>query len=420
MAHRPDYGFSFLGERSLSRGCAIVGLVLFFPALVGYAQFLREPIKSQALAPRPALRTVEVTLARGETLHSVLRRFSLDAPAAHAIAEALRPHVNPRKIKSGQGLQMMVDLRENVIKALELPLGKAVLRVWSTPEGWLAERGEIAFAAASRVVSGTLSRNLYRDGTAAGLTPAQILDLADIFQYNVDFFSDIRRGDNFSVAFEDLRYENGMREAGRIFAAELTVGGDPVRAFHHTTSEGEGGYYDGEGRSLRRAFLRAPLNYRRISSIFSTHRVHPILRTVRPHLAIDYAAAQGTPVVAIGRGTVGFAGWRDGYGNMVEVSHPNGYRSRYAHFSRIAAGVRRGKRVAQGEVVGYVGQTGHATGHHLHFELLRGQDKINFLALRIPPEQNLADEELERFRGLRDERFALLRGESLQLARADP
>jgi len=405
-------------EWPCSRGCAIMGLVLFFPALVGYARLWVEPMKNEAPVRRPLLRQVEVTLGRGETLQSVLNRFSLDAPTAHAIVSAIRPFIDPRRIRSGQGLQMFIDSRENTVKGLELPLRNAVVRVRSTPEGWLAERGEIPFVTATQVVRGTLSRNLYRDGTGAGLTPAQILDLADLFQYNVDFFSDIRRGDTFSVAFEEFRYLNGERQRGRILAAELTVGGDPVRAFHHTDRAGEGAYFDADGRSLRRAFLRAPLNYRRISSYFSLNRAHPIFRTVRPPLAIDYAAAHGTPVVSIGRGTVSFTGWRDGYGHMVEISHANGYNARYAHFSRIASAVHKGKRVTQGEVIGYVGQSGHATGPHLHFELLRGQQKINFLALRIPPERNLPAEELELFDAVRGERLALLQGENLQVSQA--
>lgn len=405
-------------ERPCSRGCAMIGLVLFFPALVGYARLLAEPMKNEAPAPRPFVRQVGVTLGRGDTLQSVLNRFRLDAPTTHAIVSAIRPFINPRRIRSGQGLQMFIDSRENTVRGLELPLRNAVVRVRSTPEGWLAERGESPFVTATHVVRGTLSRNLYRDGTGAGLTPAQILDLADIFQYDVDFFSDIRRGDTFSVAFEELRYLNGDRQRGRILAVELNVGGDPVRAFHHTSRAGEGAYYDGDGRSLRRAFLRAPLNFRRISSYFNLNRAHPIFRTVRPHLAIDYAAAHGTPVVSIGRGTVSFAGWRDGYGHMVEVSHANGYNARYGHFSRIASAVRKGKRVAQGEVIGYVGQSGHATGPHLHFELLRGQQKINFLALRIPPERNLPAEELEPFHAVRGERLALLRSENLQVSQA--
>lgn len=394
--------------------------MLFFPAFAGYARILTEPARLPAEPPKPAIRTVEASLDRGETLQELLDRYSLDPATARAVIDAIRPHFNPRRVRPGHGVRMFLDPSENLLKGLELSLGKMFVRVRSTPGGWMAEGGESRFEAQTRVVRGTLLRNLYQDGISAGLAPAQIMDLADIFQFEIDFFSDIRRGDTFSVAFEELRYENGFSEAGRILAAEINLSGTPARAIYHSPAGGEGGYFDAEGRSVRRAFLRAPLNYRRISSTFSYNRRHPITRTVQPHLAVDYAAAQGTPVVAIGSGTVSFAGWRDGYGKMVEVSHPNGYSSRYAHFSRIAPGVRQGRRVAQGDVVGYVGQTGHATGPHLHFEMLRGREKINFLAIRIPPHHNLSGEERERFLESRDERLALLRGESLQVARAAP
>ena len=161
---------------------------------------------------------------------------------------------------------------------------------------------------------------------------------------------------------------------------------------------------------MRRSFLRAPLSYVRISSPFNLRRRHPIFRTVRPHRAIDYAAPAGTPVVAVGRGRVVFSGWRNGYGNLVEIRHAGGYTSRYGHFSRIAAGIRRGVQVGQGDVVGYVGQTGHATGPHLHFEFLHNGERINFLALKIPRSERLTGIDLQRFMRARDERLALSYG----------
>ena len=367
---------------------------------------------------RPAARIVDVALRPGETLNVVLSRFGLDAAAAHAVSESFGHFVKPREMRAGQSLKVILDAKEDTVKGLEYILRGAVVRVDSTPEGWLAERREISSASVTRVVRGTLSKSLYQDGTAAGLTAPQILELADIFQCDLDFFSDFRRGDTFSIAFEEIRYADGRREKGKILAAELTVGGDPVQAFHYTTQKGEGAYYDIDGKSLRRMFLRAPLNYRRISSLYSPQRMHPIFRTLLPHQAIDYVAAAGTPVVTIGRGTVKFASWQDGYGNLVEVIHGNGYTTRYAHLSRIASGLRKGARVAQGDVIGFVGQTGHATGPHLHFEVMSGQRKINFLALRIPSQQLLSGEELERFAASRAEHLALLHDGEFLLAQS--
>ncbi|MEX0804474.1 MAG: M23 family metallopeptidase [Candidatus Binatia bacterium] len=169
------------------------------------------------------------------------------------------------------------------------------------------------------------------------------------------------------------------------------------------------------GRSLHGAFLRAPLSYRRITSRYSLKRWHPILRTVRPHRAIDYAAPSGTPVVSIGRGIVRFVGWRKGYGKLVEIRHPNGYTTRYSHLSRIASGPRRGRRVDQGDMIGYVGQTGLATGPNLHFEILRGRKRVNFLTLGLRRQQ-LTGTELTQFINLREYRLALLQGKSDHVA----
>lgn len=361
-------------------------------------------------------RTVDMTLRPRESLHALLRRFGLDAPTSHALIESVRPFLNPREMRAGQNLHLIVDSTQNEVKGLKLPFPRAVVESEWSPSGWSAGRREIPAVREMRAIKGTLLGNLYQDGRTAGLTPAQIMEMADIFQYDIDFFSDFRRGDTFSVLFDELRYANGRVEPDRILAAELTVAGNPVSAFYHRNGRGEGGYYNRDGQSLRNAFLRAPLNYRRISSGYSLKRQHPILRTVRPHLAIDYAAPAATPVVSIGKGTVSFAGWSSGYGNLVEVVHPNSYTTRYGHFSRITAKIRKGTQVAQGQVIGYVGQTGHATGPHLHFEMLRGGKKINFLSLRIPRQERLTGDELVRFAATRDDRLALLRNDPQQLA----
>ena len=389
-------------------GCRAGTALFFFAFLLTFDTIEKSRDGESSSSTIATIRTQDVTIRQGETLQAVLSRLGMEAGDAQALVERVRPFINPREIRAGQNFQITLDAQANKLKELLYPLPTAVIHVRSSAEGWSAEHKKIRFVRQSRTVNGTLRDNLYRDGTAAGLKPAQIMELADIFQYDIDFFSDFQRGDIFSVTFEESLYENGRVETKKVLAAELTVAGSPVSAFHYTDQKGEEGYYDRNGRSLRRAFLRAPLNYRRISSSFSVSRRHPIFRTLRPHLAIDYAASAGTPVISVGSGTVSYAGWRGGYGNLVEVRHPNGYSTRYGHFSRIARGVHTGKRIAQSELIGYVGQTGHTTGPHLHFELLRGDKKLNFLALKIPPHQQLTGEEIERFNALRDERLASL------------
>jgi murein DD-endopeptidase MepM/ murein hydrolase activator NlpD len=358
---------------------------------------------------------VDVKLRRGDTLSSVLARFGVKPLSAHDIINKVRPFVNLRKIRSGDNVQVVLSPEDKTVQGVELVVEDSIVRVKATADGWLAERQEIPFVRATRLIRGAIKDSLYQSGVGAGLTPQHILDLAKIFEYDIDFFSDFHRGDAFAIAIEELRYADGRRTPGRILAAELASGDETFTTFYYVAKNGSGSYYDGEGRAARRSFLRAPLSYGRVSSPFSLNRRHPIFRTVRPHMAIDYAAPAGTPVVAIGRGRVEFVGWRNGYGKVVEIRHSAEYMSRYAHFSRFAAGMRKGRPVDAGDVVGYVGQTGHATGPHLHFEFLRRGHKINFLSLRIPKNERLAGEDLVRFKRLREEREALLRREENRL-----
>ncbi|HXV82786.1 MAG TPA: peptidoglycan DD-metalloendopeptidase family protein [Candidatus Binatia bacterium] len=388
------------------------------------APFLSPPQKDhkpklQAPVTEEEPPRIGVKFRRGDTLSSVLGRFGIEPPSAYAIVEKVRPFLNPRKIQPGHDVQMVLSPEDRTVQGVELVVDNSVVRVKATAEGgWLAEREEIPFVRETRLIQGTINDSLYQSGVGAGLTPGHILALAKMFEYDIDFFSDFRQGDGFHFAVEESRYADGRRILGRILAAELESGDETFSAFYYVSKDGGGAYYDSDGRAVRRSFLRAPLSYVRISSPFSLRRRHPIFRTVRPHLAIDYAAPAGTTVVAIGRGRVVFAGWRKGYGKVVDIRHSGGYTSRYAHFSRFAAGMKRGKTVDAGDVVGYVGQTGHATGPHLHFEFLRNGQKINFLSLRLPRNQRLAGEDLQRFQRLRSERQVLLRSGDNQVVRS--
>jgi murein DD-endopeptidase MepM/ murein hydrolase activator NlpD len=339
----------------------------------------------------------------------VVRRFGVEPPSAHAMIEKVRPFVDPRRIRPGDSLHVVLNSEDRTVEAMEFVVDDTLVRVKATSDGWFAERHEIPYVRERRVIRGTIKGSLYESGITAGLSPQQIMDLAKVFEYDIDFFSDFQPENAFTVMVEEIRYNDGRSAAGRILAAELEAGGDVFNGYYYAGADGTGDYYNSKGEALRRAFLRAPLSYARISSPFSRNRRHPIFRTVRPHLAIDYAAPAGTPVVAIGRGRVEFAGWLGGYGKVVDIRHSGNYVSRYAHFSSFARGLRKGQMINAGDVIGYVGQTGHATGPHLHFEFLRGGQKINFLGLRLPKNHQLTGEELARFGRLRDQHQATLR-----------
>ena len=390
------------------------GLAIATVVLVLCAPFVNPPQKDHEPKPPPPVAAEEpprvgVKLRRGETLATVLTRFGVKPPSAHAIIDKVRPFVNPRQIRPGHDVQVVLSAEDKTVQGLELVVENNLLRVKATADGWLLEREEIPFVREARVIRGTIKDSLYQSGVAAGLLPQHILALAKIFEYDIDFFSDFRRGDSFYFAVEELRYADGRRVLGRILAAELESGDETFSTFYYVAKDGRGAYYDREGRSARRSFLRAPLSYVRISSPFSLNRQNPIFRTVRPHMAIDYAAPAGTPVVAIGQGTCGFC-------RLAQWLRQHG---RHCPFRRVHVAVRaffalrgrykEGESSDAGDVVGYVGQTGHATGPHLHFEFLRDGEKINFLSLRIPKNDRLAGQDLERFKRLREEREAQLR-----------
>jgi murein DD-endopeptidase MepM/ murein hydrolase activator NlpD len=242
--------------------------------------------------------------------------------------------------------------------------------------------------------------------TASGEEDQLALDLAEIFAWDVDFHTELQRGDSFRVAVEKLTLDGRFCRYGRILSAEFTRGTRLLRAVWFEGSQASAGYYTPEGTPLRKAFLRSPLKFSRISSGFTRSRFHPILHTSRPHLGVDYAAPVGTAVRAAGDGVVVQAGWMGGYGKAVRIRHANGYETLYGHLSRFQ--VARGTRVAQGQVIGAVGRTGLATGPHLDYRMLRNGVFINPLKLQSPPAEPVPARERPAFELARDERLALL------------
>ena len=414
LQNASSHGMRGLAFRSA--GLLVTGLALLLcaPVLDNPPEPGKNPAQPQSSSEQPApapevVSRIDVKLNRGDTLLSLLSRYGVEAPSAHDLIAKMRPLLNLRKLRPGKNVQLTLDSQDQTMEAMEVVVEGNIVRAKTTTEGWVVERLEIPSVSQTRRIQGTIEDSLYMSGVGAGLSPEHVLQLARIFEYDIDFFSDFKPGDDFAVVLEETRYADGRQVPRRLLAADLQADGKIYSAFHFTSKAGKASYYDSEGNELRSSFLRAPLSFSRISSRYSLTRRHPISRVLRPHRAIDYAAPAGTPVIAIGRGKVTFSGWRGGYGNCVEVRHPGGYSSRYGHFSRIAPGIRRGAEIDAGDVIGFVGQTGHATGPHLHFEFLQGNKKINFLAVKIPRTAHLAGAELARFKRQRDQHLAQLR-----------
>lgn len=247
------------------------------------------------------------------------------------------------------------------------------------------------------VAHGVIHSSLFAAAADAGMNEAMVVKLADIFKYDIDFIKDIRSGDSFTVIYNDVYRDGSYLREGDIVAAEFINQGKRYTAYRFKQADGSVGWFSEDGRPLRKSLMRTPVAFTRISSVFSMARKHPILGYTREHKGVDYAAPTGTPIHAAGDGTIVYRGWENGYGNFVLIRHNATYSTAYGHMSRFASGERVGSRVKQGEVIGYVGMTGLATGPHLHYEVRIDGKPVNPLTVTMPKPQPLPPTQLAKF-----------------------
>jgi murein DD-endopeptidase MepM/ murein hydrolase activator NlpD len=273
---------------------------------------------------------------------------------------SVRPHAEYRLFTDRQGQVRRFEFQPDAARYFVIERDTTGLKAWREDE-------PIQYA--HRKVEGTVQGSLYASMASRGIAPALVATFCDVFSYDVDFATETRDGDTYELLIEEALKEGRPIGGGRLLGGRYQNGGKAFEAVYFEGAGGRGAFYHPNGESLRKAFLKSPLNYTRISSHFTRARLHPIFKTVRPHLGVDYAAPSGTPVVSIARGTVLSAKWVGGFGNLVKVKHTNGIITYYGHLSRFARGLSRGSPVDQNQVIGYVGQTGHATGPHLDFRI---------------------------------------------------
>ncbi len=252
------------------------------------------------------------------------------------------------------------------------------------------------------LVKGEIKSSLYESMLEIGEKPSLIANYTDILAWEIDFFTETQNGDSFFVLVEKKFEDSLLVDYGQIEGVRYKGQIGDFSGFYFVDPKGNRDYYDAKGQSLRKSFLKSPLRYSYISSYFSRGRYHPILKIVRPHKGIDYVAPSGTPVSAIGNGVVTYAGWYDGYGRFVELSHSQRFKSRYGHLSRFGGGIRTGRNVTQGQIIGYVGSTGLSTGPHLHFELLQNGSWVNPLKIIPPRAEPVKPEYYQGFIRVRD------------------
>lgn len=350
----------------------------------------------------------EDTLRSGGTLSGLLRAHGVPPHALAVAVSALEPVTPPRKLKPGTSLRILRDVWEGVLAVEIQPDADHRLLLRRVGENWRSEVVEVGVRAETVAVAGVVRGSLYESTLTGSWRPSRrelegriLPGLVKIFRWDVDFFRDLRAGDRFRALYERRVRSDGSLRSARVLAAELLRQGEMHRAVWFWGSD-SGEYFDLSGNPLRRAFLKAPLDYRRITSRFKRSRLHPVLGRWRAHRGIDYGAAPGTPVHAVADGVVTRAGLWGGYGRMVELRHPTGIRTRYAHLGTIARGVNRGRAIRQGELIGWVGSTGLAAGPHLHYELRVGGRPVDPRRVKLPAGRPLPDSLRAEFGTVRD------------------
>jgi murein DD-endopeptidase MepM/ murein hydrolase activator NlpD len=331
----------------------------------------------------------------GDTLHELLSRFGLSTNEKQLWTRSIQQNIGVRGLlPAGKEVHFYFtrptpgQRQAPQLKAMEVDLSEAATLTWEKGiRGILFQKREKPFDVELKTATASVENSLFEDGQKAGINPSLLSQLADIFTWDVDLEREVRKGDSLRILYEEKsRRGQQKKTALRILAAELTSAGQKFTAIYFEKQKGQGNYYNLEGRSLARSFLRFPVEFTNITSHFAHARFHPILKVSVPHTGVDFAAKRGTPVRAVGDGVIMLADWNGVYGKMVEIQHDSTYTTRYAHLERFAEGIREGTAITRGQVIGYVGSTGRATGPHLHFELYKDQQYVDPFSIDFPAE----------------------------------
>jgi murein DD-endopeptidase MepM/ murein hydrolase activator NlpD len=343
---------------------------------------------------------VKDKLLRGETVAEVFAKLGLAGVELRDATQALAEKVNPRNLKAGNSYSAFFN-PDSTLASFEMTLaGSGRLQMARRGQRWQSDWQPFARRLEVRSLQGTLAGSLEDSLRAAGGPPELAYRLADVFQWDLDFTRDLRTGDRFQILYQEILLDGRFHDVGTVFAAVYDNDGRLHEAYRYGDA---GVYYDGDGRPMRKMFLRSPLRYSRITSRFSRRRFHPVLKEYRPHYGVDYGAPVGTPVLVTANGYVTFAGWDRGGGRVVKVRHTGGYVTAYLHLSRFGKGIRPGARVRQGDVIAFTGATGLATGPHLDYRVKYRDQWIDPLTLKSVRAEPIPASRLAAFRSWRDE-----------------
>ncbi|MBR1809365.1 MAG: peptidoglycan DD-metalloendopeptidase family protein [Paludibacteraceae bacterium] len=332
--------------------------------------------------PVDSFRIQTGTVQQGETLSGILNRLGAPRSAVNQLANVDKQLFDVRQIRQGKQY-MAFYAADTLLEYFVYEQSRTQSVVFHLADSLHVEKQQKQIITQRKTASATIESSLWNAFSSQGVNPQLALELSEVYQWTVDFFG-LQRGDRFDVIYDEQYVDDLSIGIGTIYAARCQHAGATLYAYRFDHDDDCHGYFDQDGKSLRKAFLKAPLNYKRISSTFTYARKHPIYKTVRPHTGVDYAAPMGTPVVALGDGTVIEKGYKGGGGNTVKIRHNSTYTTAYLHLSKYGKGVEVGKHVDQGQVIGYVGSTGASTGPHLDFRVWKNGTPVNPLTLESP------------------------------------
>jgi len=364
---------------------------------------IKPPAESDTLVSAPNdLQYATIEIGRGDTLGKLLTENGASGQEAHDIIAAMTPFISPKKLQLGQQIRvgsLSGDITEVILKT---GFGTQLLIQKTESRKFQAIETEMAVETRPVYREGKINDSLYLSGERAGIPASILIELIQIYSFSVDFQREIRKGDGFRVLFDELTAEDGEITRGPIIFAELTLRGEKRPLYRFTPSDDKRtDYFSADGKSTRRLLMKTPIDGARLTSRFGK-RKHPVLGYVKSHQGVDFGAPTGTPIYAAGDGTVERASRYGSYGNYVRIRHNGTYKTAYAHMNKYGRGIKKGRRVKQGQIIGYVGATGRVTGAHLHYEVLRNDKRVNPLSLKLPSGRDLKGTSLNAFLQERD------------------
>jgi len=361
---------------------------------------------------------IEYKVRSGDSLSTLFQRAGLSARDVYQVTQATADSQVLNRLFPGQTLSFLIE--EGELKKLRIVQDQLnSIQLERTEEGYSTKQISRTPDIQTEIVSGTINNSLFVDAIQAGLSDRLIMEMAQILGWDIDFALDIRKGDSFRVLYEEQYLDGKKIGEGDILAVEFTNRGDTFTALRFTDSKGDSNYYTPDGHSMRKAFLRSPVDFRRISSRFNPQRFHPVLGVKRPHRGTDYAAAIGTPIKAAGDGKIIWRGTKGGYGRTIIIQHGGNITTLYGHMNGYKSGLSTGSRVKQGQVIGYVGKSGLATGPHLHYEFRVNGVHKNPETVELPQAEPVPASERAAFEKQASQLIALLDSGDTKLALAN-